>query len=313
MFFEKAQKKVLKSINIIIGNKAEPLLCRNKANQFRNPPVFILGAPRSGSTLLFQTLTDAFNVGYLCNSHSTWFSAPAILDKIRQPLRHKKPSEFSSTHGTTSQPYGPSESANWWYRFFDRSPDACQQVELSHIKKKQFRRSLLSLDSQLQSPVLYKNLFSSLRIKEIVATVPSALFVVIKRDLVRNAHSIIEARESVGAGVGSWWSVPVAGTESLKTQPIHIQAAEQIIRLNYQIDDDINKYCDHSRVFQVDYDQFCVDVHGCMSSFKKFAACNGVELTKRYAVPDQFIKSDSIRIATETYEQLHNYATNYHV
>ena len=51
------------------------------------PPIFIIGAPRSGSTLLYQVLTDYFEVGYISNLHAHFFGSPACLERLLHPLR----------------------------------------------------------------------------------------------------------------------------------------------------------------------------------------------------------------------------------
>ena len=42
------------------------------------PPIFIIGAPRSGSTLLLQAIIEVFDLGYISNCHCNWYGAPAL-------------------------------------------------------------------------------------------------------------------------------------------------------------------------------------------------------------------------------------------
>jgi len=41
----------------------------------RYPPLFIIGPPRTGSTLLYQLVVQRFDVGYLANRHCRLYGA----------------------------------------------------------------------------------------------------------------------------------------------------------------------------------------------------------------------------------------------
>ncbi len=56
----------------------ESALAPDHDHPLRHPPIFFLGAPRSGSTLAVQVITDALDLGYISNRHCQWFSAPAL-------------------------------------------------------------------------------------------------------------------------------------------------------------------------------------------------------------------------------------------
>ena len=55
----------------------ELMLCSNPDKPLRHPPIFILGAPRSGSTLAIQIITSAFDLSYISNQHAIAMSPSA--------------------------------------------------------------------------------------------------------------------------------------------------------------------------------------------------------------------------------------------
>jgi hypothetical protein len=65
-----------------------------------HPPVFIVGAPRSGSTLLYQLIVVRFDVGYLSNLHCRLYGAPSLVERMAG-RRLEPPAVFSSDHGRT--------------------------------------------------------------------------------------------------------------------------------------------------------------------------------------------------------------------
>ena len=42
------------------------------------PPIFIIGAPRSGTTLLYKVLIEKLNFGYMSNFNAQFYSIPIV-------------------------------------------------------------------------------------------------------------------------------------------------------------------------------------------------------------------------------------------
>ena len=80
---------VFNFLNINFFSYLEVLFAPNSQLKLPYPPVFILGAPRSGSTLLMQVISDSLDVGYLNNFHCKFYGAPSIFNGFL-PLSRKK-------------------------------------------------------------------------------------------------------------------------------------------------------------------------------------------------------------------------------
>lgn len=269
----------------------------------RYPPIFLVGAPRSGSTLVYQVLTDAFDVAYLSNFHCQFFGAPALAERIFLPLKGKECSDYASDYGQTKGKSAPSECGSWWYRFFPDRPD--QKADNSEMRK--FRRSLLALAASFNKPVIFKNLYVTLRLKAISTHIPEALFIVIKRNEIDNAHSIIEGRMKATGRYDQWWSVPPPDVERLKSLEPAWQAVEQIRSVYRLIDAEIEDGgIDRHRVYTIRYEDFCCDVKTTLKKIEDFFADHEVVIERRFSVPDKFpIRKRSIRIDKEIYSRLH--------
>ena len=81
---------------------------KSTSKRLSNPPIFILGAPRCGSTLFFQSLVVEYNFSYLSNLHCRLFGAPWLIDQFTD-VKHKYgqnvsfESKFGSINGHKSQ------------------------------------------------------------------------------------------------------------------------------------------------------------------------------------------------------------------
>lgn len=267
-------------------------------------PVFIIGPPRSGSTLLMQVLTDAFDVAYLTNSHCRWFGAPALAEVVLRPLKRKRPSDYRSQHGQTAHITAPAECGQWWYRFFRRAPAYVTGNDVSRRKMRAFQRSIIAMRKAVGRALIYKNLYASLRIEPIVQYVPNALFVVVERDWLGNAQSILKGRHDALGSYDKWWSVPPPNVDELSSLPPVEQVVGQIESIYELINRDVNHLGIESQVFRTQYEDFCRDVHGTLERFSNFMARHGVELKRRFEVPENFEVDHSVKIPKVMYEEL---------
>jgi hypothetical protein len=251
-----------------------------------------------------QVLTDAFNLGYLSNRHCEWYGAPALAEILFRPLANKKISDYFSKYGLTTGKDAPSECGAWWYRFFRRSPAYVPLSEVSDLKMKAFRRSLTSFQRRMDVPIIYKNLYASLRLEPIAYYLPNSLFVVIERNWVDNSQSILKGRYDSSGDYSQWWSVPPPNVNQLSSLPPIQQVVGQIESIYALINKDIDRLGLEERTFRIRYEDLCRDVHGTLDEFQAFMAGHSVELTSRYSVPKEFSINHSTKIPEFMYLEL---------
>lgn len=219
----------------------------------RNPPVFIIGAPRSGSTLLYQVLTQRFDFAYLSNLHCLFYGAPSLIERFF-PRQRPNSTTFQSRHGHVRGCLSPSECGEFWYRFFPRKPHYTPDLE--EAKLRQIRKAVATLAHR--KPVLFKNLYCSLRLKPLSKALPEAIFLVTHRNLVDNAHSILKMRRAITGDEREWFAMEPPGTEHLIGRPPIHQAVEQIRKMHAQIELD-RPLVGAGKFLDVDYLELCRD------------------------------------------------------
>lgn len=83
--------------------------------KIESPPIIcLLAAPRSGSTLTYQILSDAFENNHLSNFSNLFYSTPIISFKIQSLFLNNIKSNFSSKHGFVSGLFGEAEGKKFW-------------------------------------------------------------------------------------------------------------------------------------------------------------------------------------------------------
>ena len=296
-------------MNQYLVHYLESLTAPNPDEPLPHPPVFFLGAPRSGSTLMVQVITDALDLGYISNRHCQWFGAPALAERAFHPLANKPRSDYHSAQGATKGSYAPSECGEWWYRFFRRNPPYVTLDEVDPAKMRAFRRSVAALTRAFDRPVVFKNLYASLRIQAIAKYIPESLFVIVHRDEIDNGHSLLETRLSTYNDYKTWWSMEPPDTKKLKALPAYEQVIEQIRHIHATIIEDL-AVCAvaESRCLHVSYEEFCSDPLAKIKILQDFFASHHCEVKQQAAIPKRFERRDTVRIDQDIYDAMVKYA-----
>lgn len=232
--------KYLSPIISIFENKKIKKYSKQNPN---HSPIFIIGPPRSGSTILYQLITNFFNVNYIDNlihlSRNNLFFGFWLSNLF---FKNKNHNTFKSDYGNT-QKFGlhaPSEGGNIWYRWFSKNEAYFQIDSLSNIKIKAIHNTMNSILNKYNKPLVIKNLMFSQRIQVLSQTCPNAKFIVIKRSPEYNAQSIYKAR--LNQSKHEWWSTQPKNYKELLHLSLIEQAVNQVFLLEKQIDEDLNLF-----------------------------------------------------------------------
>lgn len=246
----------------------------------KHPCIFIIGAPRSGSTLLYQCITEYFDVGYIKNLHRTFYTNIAFAERWIAPLIKKPSSDFLSNLGQTEGPAAPSECAVYWYRFFRRSPQYIPANETDRDSMARLAYSLNRFTRQLNGkPLFVKNMNHALRLPALLEAVPNALFIVTHRDERDTAISILNARKKFHGDYASWWSMEPDRFAEISKLPLEQQASNQI----RGIDELINKTrstMPATRFLDVHHADLLHTPEKVMADIAQFLTGSGVEINR---------------------------------
>lgn len=300
---------ITKTVNARLLNTIDCAIAPAYGSAFPQRPVFFLGAPRSGSTLIYQVLTEAFDVAYFSNAHCRWFGSPALAERLPHRRRERPASPFSSVHGTTAGDTAPSECGQWWYRFFRRTPAYVTHDDVDPKKMRCFRRSLLAFARAAEKPIVIKNLYATLRLDPLLEHIPEALFIIVKRDETANAHSLLEVRKKVFGSYETWWSMPTPDKDKLDHLPPHVQVVEQIRGIHALIDAQVSHgTIAADRCLEIQYEAFCADVTTHLRLVEEFLSRNNCEAKSRKAtLPVSFPIRTEVRIAPDIFRSLVEY------
>lgn len=191
-------------------------------------PVFIVGAPRSGSTLTFQVLTKSLRVTYLPRLLDYGYGSTNLVFRLLHKKLAEPPSSFMSSYGKISGPLSPSEGFGYWMKWFFKglNGDHCFSTRLPLQAACDLRRQVHALQGHLSAPLLAKCLYLSLAVTALADAIPNCRFLFIRRDPVSIAASVLRARQK-HRGV-TWWSTRPPGFLDKARDPLAEQVAWQV-------------------------------------------------------------------------------------
>lgn len=301
--------RVLQRATACINNAMHRMETRpiHGKGEFTYPPIFIIGPPRSGSTLLFQVMVNSFNFNYTTNADAKWYGGISLRKRFFPVQKNEEKTNFDSNHGQTTGRYAPHECGEYWYQYFRRKPQYVSSDEVENEKMVRLTRSLLRITAAGKAPMLFKNMNCALRLGPLHQACPDALYIVTHRDLLWNGHSLLKVRKKVHGNYNSWWSMEPEEIEDLKILPPEEQVTEQIRAINKEIDEQ-KRHIGANRFIDIHYEDLCEDPKKVMSNMNDFFKQHGIQMFSSLDnIPDSFPLSEQCRIDAAVFDRLSNY------
>jgi hypothetical protein len=220
------------------------------------PVLFVLGLPRSGTTLVSQVLVARARVAYLTNRVGEHPRAPVLVSAAQHRFAGRYVSDFRSDYGKVRGAAAPREAGAVWMRFFPRD-DYVGAGDVRPETADALRRTIAATQCLFGGlPFVNKNVKHLLRVPALASILPRAHFLVVRRDERDVALSIWRARHKQQADPGAWWSVRPPEYAALRGLPVADQVVGQVVGLRDRLQRDLAQLAPE-RVSWLDYDAFC--------------------------------------------------------
>lgn len=279
------------------------------------PPIFIVGAPRSGTTLFYQILIQFFETAYFPNIANTFYRCPLTATRLGLLLCPPYRSRFHSTFGFEKGCLAPSEAGNIWNRWFPHEGrEGFNYTPEGYLKEADRRavfRTVAHVENLFHAPFLSKNVKMSVRIPALYEIFPGAIFLHIQRNPVHAAVSILRIRRQNKL---DWWSVMPREIDWIKSLPEVEQVCHQVFGVEANLREDLQKYFP-GKFLTISYDYLCREPGDAIKRVSAFAHSNGISLTARKGIrlpgfspakvrPDSWVSEEEIRKINEILSEL---------
>jgi hypothetical protein len=249
-------RALLKYGSPLISPLEKPAIEKRGAEPPENPCVFIIGPPRSGSTIVYQIITSLLNVSYMDNLSNLARNNPYAglrLSQIIYPTRAHK--SYTSSFGRTSQGglHAPAEPL-FFYKWFPKERHYTTLDDLSEQQVTEFRKTLYAMINRVRKPLVIKNLSFSLRLQVLRVVVPDARYIVVRRNPLYTAQSILQAMRKNNQPMDRVWGILPRNHEELQGLEPHEMVVRQVNLIEKQIHDDL-KGIPSEKILYVDYEK----------------------------------------------------------
>jgi len=247
-------------------------------------PIFLLGLPRSGTTLTYQCLTQAFLLNYLTNIWHSLYKIPYWGGLVSSFMVRRSRSEpnYSSSLGFVKGICGQAEGLHFWRYWMGAGLiESGNDSHLIPAADPQYLVRSLGALQQSKGPFISAYLGHSLCISELYHLFPGAIFIRLRRDPVMNALSILSCLRSSDR---PWFSVYPAECAFESDASDHYKAASQVYWLNRRIDSSLKSI----QAFDMSYEGLCSNPSATMEAFDGYAKGHGVALSRRHVLPEKF-------------------------
>jgi len=189
------------------------------------PVIYIVGLPRSGTTLLSQLISRFLPVGYINNLIARCWRNPVVGIRLSQvvfgsDIRGKI--ELASTHGVTTDPWGPHEFGYFWRHWLRLDEVPTHKLSKTHLDSLDDAGLAVTLNrmaAAFEAPLVFKNIICGLQAEFLTKIRPNSLFILIERDPKAVAASLLRSRQQRYGDESVWWSLKPSTFDEIRRLP----------------------------------------------------------------------------------------------
>lgn len=291
-------------------------LIEKKYEKPETPPLFLVGNPRSGTSLFMQFLSLAGCFAVPTNLLSRFYYAPFLGAKIQELLTNpkydfknelgvkKNSVSLASDIGKAEGMLAPSEFFHFWRRFLPRyDPQHLNEDEKRSVDIAGLKQGVASIEAVFGRPFAAKAIILQYNLDLLRDAFPNSLFIYMRRQPKFVMQSIWLARKRFYGDVGVWWSVKPKEYDDLKEMDVYHQIAGQVYYTEKALEGQLFGMQAHRKLV-IDYETFCAEPKAIALSITRKYADLGFPITMNLDGVSQLEASGQIKITATDIERL---------
>lgn len=262
----------------------------NRNVDLQRPPIFIVGLPRTGSTLLYQLMCNSFELSYFSNLANVFYAFPATIAFLSKPFVKKYSlRKFESNYGVTEGVLAPSEAGGVYRYWFKNAVNS----------EKKIPDTINAISDIFKKPFIWKNLNLSFEIERIGCLFPDALFIHMHRELPYVVQSIyLKTLNGEGVNIDGLTKGEVYNdSDLLESLVMNVQQNEKLISEYFENNDDL--------YLKVNYRDLCSSPDKELEKIEEKYLETGFSLEKNYSFrKESFPISQDVKIRDKEWNKI---------
>lgn len=285
---DRDDEEILATLNTILAPHQETAY---RDLEEEHATLHIVGAPRSGTTLLNQLVCSCLDVGYVNHLIAAFWRAPVFGIRLSRKLLGDAPqSTYESEFGRTSGITEPHEFGYFWSSLLGYREPLQKAPDEDDIDWGRMRKVLLNMSDAFGRPAVYKSFYLGWHIERMLEVFTKACFVWIRRNPTQNALSLLKMRRQFLGSAEKWVSLKPREYEGLKDAPYWEQVAGQVYYLERTFAEQIARVGGRN-VLLVRYEELCDRPRDVLERIRRVLTANGSSADYTNPVPTSFRES----------------------
>jgi len=257
------------------------------------PFVFVLGLPRSATTLMSQVLAYSLDASYVDNVVARLWLAPVHGIRLSRSLLGERDSPaFESDYARTSDLHGIHEFGYFWRHWLRKETFG----DIVHAREREdeidwsgLRKTLANVQAELGGKAFVaKNILAGYHLRRLRESLGQVVYVYVERDPLDVAVSILDARRKYYVDPNTWWSYTPVEYEELANLDYWEQIAGQVHYLSRFYDRALEE-AGLDVVVRSTYEELCRRPRSVLEAVsERSAEAHGVEIPVRTEPPESF-------------------------
>lgn len=275
------------------------------------PSLFIVGTPRSGTTLLTQLLAAHTSIGYVNNLIAAFWRAPVYGIRLSEKLMPRGArSTFESNFGRTRDISEPHEFGYFWSAHLGYKELRERQPGQAAIDWQRLRLVLVNMQHAFRSPVMFKAGLLGWHIRDVHGVLSKSCWIYVNRDPIQTALSLLEIRERFLGSIHKWASLKPLEYSWLQDEPPWRQVAGQVYYLHRRYTEQLAAI-DPGSVLTISYRELCQAPEGVLHRIRSLIETQGGKLDIVGQIPAQFeertrpVDGEIARRIAQAWQEMH--------
>lgn len=212
------------------------------------PLIYVVGPPRSGTTLLSQLIARCLPVGYINNLIAHFWLRPSVgicLSRSFFTEESRAQIPLHSVHGTTHGIFSPHEFGYFWRQWLQLDNASTHHLTAEHLMRLDSQGLKNAIEQEIlvpfSSPVALKNVICGFQASYLTELHPCSLFVYIERDLYSTAASILKVRRERFGNYDTWWSLKPSSYPFSEEGDSASEVVRQVLDCKHEFDIELHR------------------------------------------------------------------------